>query len=259
VETVQACPNLESFYIGTNPLGDTEFAVFVHGVLEHLQQQRMRAPSDDARAQFDLPLRHLFRIQLGALGLTDISLPLVIALVKAIPSLVSVDLSSYKSTKYFGQTHNQFQNVDLLSELGAAIQRNAVLQGRPLCNHFGFQHCFVGTQPQLQMLLLSLTQDYGLNVNAIQYGMPSPQSLLQRILASTANPGMASTDIKQAEGDSKERAPLKADVENPTLIPKGLFITQPGVTHEHMRVIVNPYPAVDYIQSIYRTTMKVGS
>jgi hypothetical protein len=229
VEAFRHCPQLVSYYIGTNPVGDDQFAIFVNGMLDEM---RLRTGVATLR-----------RLHLGSMGLTDRSLPGLIALVRAIPSLISLELSSYKSTNYFGQAHNDFQDCKLLTELGAAIRQNAAGLGVPLETYLGFQHCFNGDAEALEELKASLYDTLKLNINAIQYGVTRIEC--KRTISAIKqeeDTGMPRDQIDEAADDSR-----------------GLFLKQPGVSHDSMREILNPYPAVDHIKSIYRTTMKLGS
>jgi len=138
-------PLLESLSVNVNQLGDAGVAVLCDALI------RARTP--------------LQRIVLGSNGCTDESLRAVTALVRATPSLVIVQLGSYKSTRFFQQRANRFTDAAAMEELGRAIIANAMGTATPAYNYLGFDNAYVADDaPQLMLTLGEL----GLNANGSQ-------------------------------------------------------------------------------------------
>ena len=150
------------------------------------------------------------RLSVGSCGLTDPSLPILKEIINLSPNLVSLDLSSYKSTNYFGQVHNMFTNTEKLKEIATALKSNATKSGYPDKNYLGFQ---AHDQVEVKALVGDIADNLEMNVNGIQW---------------------KNEDL----------------VKNKMLIHKRL-------TKRELSEVIEPYPAIDYIQSIYRNTMKL--
>ena len=189
--------NIESIYIHSNPLEDVGLQTIF---------TKMTA--------YGVIFPKLKRLCVGSCGLTDISLPILKKMIHLSPALVSLDLSSYKSTNYFGQTHNCFTNMGHLKDIASALKSNAIKSGFPNKNYLGFQHTLCGlNQTEIKAVVESIAEGLEVNVNGIQYKDED-----------VARSGM--------------------------LIHKNL-------TKRELSEVTDPYPAIDYIQSIYRNTMKL--
>jgi hypothetical protein len=100
---------LESLYIGVNPLGDEQVIELIDFLIQG-NVSKMTA---------------LKRLSMGSVGVTDAVLPSIEAFVRATTSLVSLDLGSYRSTDYFNEQHNNFGDVDALIRLALLLKGNA--------------------------------------------------------------------------------------------------------------------------------------
>jgi hypothetical protein len=189
--------NIESIYIHSNPVTD-EGINLLYGKL----------------TSYGVTFPKLKRLSIGSCGLTDKSLPNLREIIKLSPSLVSLDLSSYKSTNYFGLTHNTFNNIQELKDIASALKCNATRSGYPDRNYIGLQNTLrYHDQNEVKALVDYITANLEMNVNGIQY--------------------------KNQDG-----------------MKSGMLIHK-KLTKRELSEIKDPYPALDYIQSIYRNTMKL--
>eukprot|EP00092_Neocalanus_flemingeri_P009350 GFUD01010062.1.p1 GENE.GFUD01010062.1~~GFUD01010062.1.p1 ORF type:complete len:1099 (-),score=183.15 GFUD01010062.1:71-3367(-) len=189
--------NLESIYIHSNPIKDAGLKTFY-----------------DKIKAYGVTFPKLKRLSAGSCGLTDSSLPILKGIINLSPNLVSLDLSSYKSTNYFGQVHNIFTNTDHLKDIATALKANATKSGYPDKNYIGFQHAFQGQdQVEVKALVDDIADKLEMNVNGIQY-------------------------------------------KNEDVAKDGMLVHK-KLTKRELSEIIEPYPAIDYIQSIYRNTMKL--
>ena len=188
---------LESIYIHSNPIKDAGLKKFFDKMIAH-----------------GVTFPNLRRISLGSCSLTDVSLPTLAEFIKRSPKLISLDLSSYKSTNYFAIQHNSFTDMKALYEIAIHLKSNAVTSGNPDRNYIGFQHALHNYDPaQVTDLVKDMVDNLEMNVNAIQY---------------------KSNDVTQG----------------------GMFMHK-KLTKRQLSEVSDPYPAIDYIQSIYRNNMKL--
>eukprot|EP00928_Gymnodinium_smaydae_P048851 TRINITY_DN32719_c0_g1_i1.p1 TRINITY_DN32719_c0_g1~~TRINITY_DN32719_c0_g1_i1.p1 ORF type:complete len:739 (-),score=123.61 TRINITY_DN32719_c0_g1_i1:370-2586(-) len=96
---IELLPNLESLFLGVNFLGDEGATRLLSALIGH---------------------RTLRRLEFGANGLTDASLPLFLEVASTTP-LVALSLGSYKSTQYFAGVHNSFSDVDGLANIAKEV------------------------------------------------------------------------------------------------------------------------------------------
>ena len=188
-------PQLVSLYIGVNPIGDDGF----HKLLIQLIDSG------------ECVLRNLVRLNIGALNLTDASLAGIERLVGCIPSLLCLDVGSYKSTKFFQQEPNRFTNGEHLLRIGQALSSNALVSTGDAKNHvMHLFNCFTGSDTDLNIMLDSMDA-CGINARAVQQVQDAPH--------------------------------------------RGRDI---GLQHrDEIKKLSDPHPAVSFIKSIYRNTMKV--
>ena len=188
---------LESIYIHSNPIKDAGLKEFF-----------------DKMITYGVTFPNLRRICFGSCSLTDISLPTLVEFIKGSPRLISLDLSSYKSTNYFALQRNTFTDMKALYEIATHLKSNAVTSGNPDRNYIGFQHALHNYDPaELTDLVKDMADNLEMNANGIQY---------------------------------------KTD----DVIQGGMFIHK-KLTKRQLSEVSNPYPAIDYIQSIYRNNMKL--
>jgi len=151
-QLVAEMPQLESLSVNVNKLGDVGLKAFVDGFLALPEAQRAK----------------LVRFVVGSNGITDASLPVLVQLVKAVPTLVVLQLSSYKSTNFFQQSHNNFTSADGLMDVAKALSENAAASVNPQYNFFGFQNCYTTQDPQDVAMLVADMAHLGLHVNGSQ-------------------------------------------------------------------------------------------
>jgi len=257
-ETVGLLPNLESLYMGTQQLGDHNLKRFVEGIL--------------ARRSDSSCLR---RLSIGSAGLTDVSLPLLLQLVKACPVLTCLDLSSYKSTNYFGQTHNQFTRLDLIVDIGQQLKQNATAAGKPLQNFIGLEsaldleHLKRSNVNLKEDLLRPLFSVHHLNVNMrIPKSAPTSASELEGGASTscssvpfafrTTHSGLFNYKGVMGESNAStvEVGEEQSHQYGRSLGAKIKYLIQPEITEREFKSMKDPHPALDHIQSIYRNTMK---
>ena len=244
-------PHLESLFIGVNPFGDTgleEIAdAFVHSI----------------------PCRKVLkRLIVGSMGLTDVSLPLIEKIVVACPNLVSLELDSYKSTNYFKQPHNRFDVSNIatcmqLVRIAQALVQNARHTPTPSMHYLGLQNTLVvgarsdtqATAAEAKVILDNfvknqLNGDTGINVNGIT-------NLFCSERRKTTENGEGESDRDKDEEKGAGTKPVGDSNFSNRVAAGGLVLTE-GITMEDLSTGVrHPWPAVDYIKSIYRNTMKV--
>mmetsp|Transcript_112652 Transcript_112652/g.258058 ORF Transcript_112652/g.258058 Transcript_112652/m.258058 type:complete len:711 (-) Transcript_112652:77-2209(-) len=97
---VRACPRLRSLFVGLNPLGDAGARPLLEALVGH--------PT-------------LERLEIGAAGLTDASLPLLLQVAES-PQLKCLVLSSYKSTVFFAGEHNNFTDLPGICALAQQVK-----------------------------------------------------------------------------------------------------------------------------------------
>ena len=188
---------LESIYIHSNPIKDVGLKRFF-----------------DKMIAYGVTFPNLKRICLGSCSLTDVSLPTLVEFIKRSPRLISLDLSSYKSTNYFALQHNTFTDMKALYEIAIHLKSNAITSGNPDRNYIGFQHALCNCNPaEVTDLVKDMVDNLEINVNGIQY-------------------------------------------KNNDVIQGGMFIHK-KLTKRQLSEVSNPYPAIDYIRSIYRNNMKL--
>ncbi|EDO40249.1 predicted protein [Nematostella vectensis] len=261
-------PQLESLFMGVNPIGD-------EGLERLADVLTNKAPCRST----------LKRLNIDALALTDKSLPLIEDIVKACPSLVALDLGSYKSTNYFNQKHNRFDvenesTIGHLEKIARALVRNAEMskdgrEEKDLPMHYlGLQHSLVvGINPDDRTLSLSeaakiindvtknrLHYGTGINLNGItnlytpRNGTPychTGEWEAQRYQGGADGPSCC----LRREGSVKSGCTEVVYPSNRAACG-GLFYAE-GVTNDDLRKNArHPWPAVDHIKSIYRNTMK---
>ena len=191
-------PRLESLYLGNNPIGDEGIATLLSNLM----------------TESGSIFKNLRRLMIGSLGLTDAALSALNAFIIATPTLVALDLGSYKSTKYFQQNSNVLTDKEQLLQLGCGILRNATLQA----------------SPRLHLLGLS---------NACGVGQHFVDDLLDEFESAGVN----------VDGHQQKN--------NIHVVHCGRSVYG-HVGEEDIKALRDPRPAIDYIQSIYRNTMKVG-
>jgi hypothetical protein len=195
-------PQLESLYIGVNPIGDDGFQTLLTYLLQDVV--------DDGKVGQESVFKNLIRLNIGAANLTDASLLNIHRLVKSIPSLLSLDIGSYKSTKYFQQEPNRFTDGPGLVGIGQVLMSNALASTKDSKNHvFHLFNCFTGSDAELDSMLESM-DGCSMNVRAVQ----------------------------QVHGMTHRGRDL-------------------GLPARELKDLSDPHPAVDFIKSIYRNTMKV--
>lgn len=99
-DVIRLIPNLESLFLGVNFLRDDGAASVLSALIGHSTLQRL---------------------EIGANGLTDASLPKLLELVRT-TQLHSLILGSYKSTRYFDGARNAFSDVSSLVELAKHVK-----------------------------------------------------------------------------------------------------------------------------------------
>ena len=191
-------PRLESLYLGNNPIGDEGIATLLSNLM----------------TESGSIFKNLRRLMIGSLGLTDAALSALNTFIIATPTLVALDLGSYKSTKYFQQNSNVLTDKEQLLQLGCGILRNATLQA----------------SPRLHLLGLS---------NACGVGQHFVDDLLDEFESAGVN----------VDGHQQKN--------NIHVVHCGRSVYG-HVGEEDIKALRDPRPAIDYIQSIYRNTMKVG-
>ena len=143
---------LESIYIHSNPIKDAGLKTFFNKM-----------------ATYGVTFPNIKRLSVGSCGLTDPSLPILKEIINLSPNLVSLDLSSYKSTNYFGQVHNIFTKTEHLKEIATALKSNATKSGYPDKNYLGFQHALQAhDQVEVKALVGDIADNLEMNVNGIQ-------------------------------------------------------------------------------------------
>eukprot|EP01063_Lacrimia_lanifica_P014968 TRINITY_DN2159_c0_g1_i1.p1 TRINITY_DN2159_c0_g1~~TRINITY_DN2159_c0_g1_i1.p1 ORF type:complete len:1110 (+),score=328.88 TRINITY_DN2159_c0_g1_i1:468-3332(+) len=202
---------LESLYLGVNPIGDDGLAALC-------------AALDGAVAP---ALPRLVRLSLGSAALTDAALPILRTFItEHCPALVCLDLSAYKSTKYFQQKHNNFTDVAGLEALGDLLGDAAANRA------LSFPPEVTGTPvsaPRLRNLLIlnhSCAADTAEQNAALE-------ALADRLEARGVNVACVQRNRLQSAAEATGRVVR--------LIPKA-----------ELKRIQDPYPAIDYILSVYR-------
>jgi len=99
-DVIRLLPNLESFYLGINFLGDGGAARVLGALADHTPLQRL---------------------EFGANGMTDVSLPLLLTVAESTP-LQYLKLGSYKSTRYFDGQPNDLRDIGGLVRLARAVK-----------------------------------------------------------------------------------------------------------------------------------------
>eukprot|EP00930_Biecheleria_cincta_P099078 TRINITY_DN90731_c0_g1_i1.p1 TRINITY_DN90731_c0_g1~~TRINITY_DN90731_c0_g1_i1.p1 ORF type:complete len:775 (-),score=140.58 TRINITY_DN90731_c0_g1_i1:430-2682(-) len=100
-DLIRLLPNLESLFLGVNMLGDDGATVVLNALVGHPKLQRL---------------------EFGANGLTDVSLPMLLKVAESASQLKALTLGSYKSTTYFGGRHNAFSDAALLGRVARHVQ-----------------------------------------------------------------------------------------------------------------------------------------
>ena len=141
VGLLAALPLLETLSLSVNRLGDAG-ALALCAALRAGAAPRLR------------------RLGLGSVGLTEAALPALAEAAAGSPALVAVELGSYKSTKFFGESGNRLADLAGLAPLGRALRANADRAaaafaaglggaadgGEGVC-YLGFQHAAVLPPP----------------------------------------------------------------------------------------------------------------
>ena len=109
---------LESLYLSVNRIGDEIIKLLKCGLLKNLR-----------------------KLDIGSNGITDRSLPALIEFVKETPNICTIDLGSYKSTKYFKENNNNFTNKELIVELAKELSSR---QG-----YLGLHYAYSGDDPEV--------------------------------------------------------------------------------------------------------------
>ena len=187
---------LESIYLHSNPIKDTGLKTFYNNMVA-----------------YGVTFPKLKRMNFGSCGLTDDALSVLKEIVKVSPKLVSLDLSSYKSTNYFGQLHNTFTDTNKIFEIAKHLKTNAINCDQPNKNFIGFQHALNAyDQAEVNKLVKDIAYQLDMNVNGIQY-------------------------------------------KNEDKLQSGMLLHE-KLSKRELSEVTEPYPAIDYIHSVYRNTMK---
>lgn len=125
-------PLLESLFVSVNRLGDSGMKTLFASLRLH------NRPS-------------LKRLAIGSNGLSDNILDDVQKLVQDMPNLISLNLGSYRSTRFFQEKQNRFTDEGKLIRL----IKNGNLQ------HLGLNHCYEGTK--LDALVAACEENKSLN------------------------------------------------------------------------------------------------
>jgi hypothetical protein len=257
-------PDIETWFLAGNHLDKDQ----IKPVAKALERTRARY----ARRSDSSCLR---RLSIGSAGLTDVSLPLLLQLVKACPVLTCLDLSSYKSTNYFGQTHNQFTRLDLIVDIGQQLKQNATAAGKPLQNFIGLEsaldleHLKRSNVNLKEDLLRPLFSVHHLNVNMrIPKSAPTSASELEGGASTpcssvpfafrTTHSGLFNYKGVMGESNAStvEVGEEQSHQYGRSLGAKIKYLIQPEITEREFKSMKDPHPALDHIQSIYRNTMK---
>lgn len=180
VSIVNALPKLQSLYLGENRLGDEAAIALLETV----------------------PLRPLVRLELGSNGLTDASLPAIVAFVyRHAATLRALDLSTYKSTHFFRLKPNAFGDT---SEGRACLVR---LASDFTIAYLGLDNCLPSRAAAAALLPRLTATANRVSVNARQRRAPTdeaeappPRLQLQRVGRPLASAAAFATAILAAIG-----------------------------------------------------------
>mmetsp|Transcript_38596 Transcript_38596/g.111335 ORF Transcript_38596/g.111335 Transcript_38596/m.111335 type:complete len:754 (-) Transcript_38596:47-2308(-) len=100
VDVIRLLPNLESLFLGINFLRDEGAALVLEALVGH---------------------GSLRRLEIGANGLTDASLPALQRVVSS-TGLQALTLGNYKSTRYFDGAPNAFTDVAALAQIASGVE-----------------------------------------------------------------------------------------------------------------------------------------
>jgi hypothetical protein len=90
-----------------------------------------------------IKMENIIRLNIGSNNLTDDSLNELLNLVKSCKKLISLDLGTYKSTKFFKEKENKFKNKDKIYEIAKTIYEKSQKTNEKNNHYIGFQNSYI--------------------------------------------------------------------------------------------------------------------